>query len=31
MTRYLEALRFNRMLYWMAREVEALYHDGSKP
>jgi hypothetical protein len=29
MTLHLELLRFKRMLYWIAHEVEALYHDGS--
>ena len=30
-TLHLERLRFERMLDWIAREVEALFHDGSTP
>jgi hypothetical protein len=31
MTLHLELLRFKRMLDWIVREVEALFHDGSTP
>ena len=31
MTLHLELLRFKRMLYWIAHEVETLCHDGSTP
>lgn len=31
MTLHLKLLRFKRMLYWIAHEVETLYHDGSIP